>query len=66
MIAASLLSDKEIFIFDEPSSGLDVLQMHALAKLLKELKSQNKVVIVISHDEELLSLVCDSIYQLTP
>ncbi|WP_218666292.1 ATP-binding cassette domain-containing protein [Streptococcus dysgalactiae] len=66
MIAASLLCDKEIFIFDEPSSGLDVLQMHALAKLLKELKSQNKVVIVISHDEELLSLVCDSIYQLTP
>lgn len=66
MIAASLLSNKEIFIFDEPSRGLDVLQMHALAKLLKELKSQNKVVIVISHDEELLSLVCDSIYQLTP
>ncbi|HEK9073386.1 TPA: ABC transporter ATP-binding protein [Streptococcus equi subsp. zooepidemicus] len=65
MIAASLLSDKEIFILDEPSSGLDLLQMQALVSLLKELKQQKKVVIVISHDEELLDQACDSIYQLS-
>lgn len=65
MIAASLLSDKEIVILDEPSSGLDLLQMQALVSLLKELKQQKKVVIVISHDEELLDQACDSIYQLS-
>ncbi|EKS22097.1 hypothetical protein HMPREF9318_00295 [Streptococcus urinalis FB127-CNA-2] len=64
MIAASLLSDKEIFIFDEPSCGLDLLQMKAVAKLLIDLKQEGKIVILISHDVELLSLVSDRIYQI--
>lgn len=64
MIAASLLSDKDIFIFDEPSSGLDLVQMKSLAGLLKELRTQGKVVILISHDEELLVESCDRLYQL--
>lgn len=64
MIAASLLSDKEIFIFDEPSCGLDFLQMKAVAVLLKHLKAQNKIVILISHDEELLAETCDAFYHL--
>lgn len=64
MIAAGLLSDKEIFIFDEPSSGLDLLQVKALAALLKELRQEGKVVILISHDEELLAETCDASYQL--
>ncbi len=66
MIAASLLSEKDLLIFDEPSSGLDLLQMETLAHLLDDLKAQNKVVILISHDEELLATVCDSIYQMKP
>ncbi|MGG6797165.1 UNVERIFIED_CONTAM: ABC transporter ATP-binding protein [Streptococcus canis] len=66
MIAASLLSGKEILIFDEPSSGLDLRQMQALSSLLKDVKSQDKVVILISHDEELLTDVCDSIYHMSP
>lgn len=64
MIAASLLSNKEIFIFDEPSCGLDFLQMKAVACLLLKLKKQGKIVILISHDDELLSLVSDRIYQI--
>ncbi|MGX9845207.1 ATP-binding cassette domain-containing protein [Streptococcus iniae] len=64
MIAASLLSEKDIFIFDEPSSGLDFVQMKALAALLKKLRAQGKVVILISHDEELLANTCDHLYQL--
>ncbi|HEQ5256579.1 TPA: ABC transporter ATP-binding protein, partial [Streptococcus pyogenes] len=47
-------------------SGLDLLQMKALANLLMQLKTQHKVVILISHDEELLSSVCDTIYQMLP
>ncbi|MGT2743783.1 ATP-binding cassette domain-containing protein [Streptococcus phocae subsp. phocae] len=65
MIAASVLSDKSVIIFDEPSSGLDVLQMEALAALLESLASQEKVVIVISHDDELLLRSCDSVYQMS-
>lgn len=59
VIASQLLSDKEVFIFDEPTSGLDLTQMQAVAQLLQDLARQNKVVIVISHDLELLDLVAD-------
>lgn len=64
VIASQLLSDKEIFIFDEPTSGLDYRQMQAVAQVLQELKAQQKVVILISHDEELLALVADQVVHL--
>ena len=61
MIVASLLADKDILVFDEPSSGLDLAQMKELARVLDLLKKENKLVLLISHDEELLATVCDTI-----
>ncbi|HFU4450066.1 TPA: ABC transporter ATP-binding protein [Streptococcus suis] len=61
MIVASLLADKDILILDEPSSGLDLAQMKELAKALAFLKQEQKLVLLISHDEELLATVCDKI-----
>lgn len=61
MIVASLLADKDILIFDEPSSGLDLAQMKELARALALLKKEQKLVLLISHDEELLATVCDKI-----
>ncbi|WP_105117685.1 ABC transporter ATP-binding protein [Streptococcus suis] len=61
MMVASLLVDKDIFIFDEPTSGLDLRQMKEVARALLDLKEKNKLVLLISHDEELLDLVCDKI-----
>ncbi|HFU4217619.1 TPA: ABC transporter ATP-binding protein [Streptococcus suis] len=61
MIVASLLADKDVLIFDEPSSGLDLAQMKELAKALAFLKTEKKLVLLISHDEELLATVCDKI-----
>ncbi|HEP1844176.1 TPA: ABC transporter ATP-binding protein [Streptococcus suis] len=61
VIVASLLADKDILIFDEPSSGLDLAQMKELARVLALLKKEKKLVLLISHDEELLATVCDKI-----
>lgn len=61
MMVASLLADKDIFIFDEPTSGLDLRQMKEVARAMLGLKEKNKLVLLISHDEELLDLVCDKI-----
>lgn len=65
LIASQLLSDKQVFIFDEPSSGLDYRQMRALADLLQDLKAAGKIVILISHDQELLDLTADFSLELT-
>jgi len=63
-IASSLLSGKEIIIFDEPTSGLDYKHMERFGHLLEDLKSSGAVILVITHDEELASVWCDSIIEL--
>lgn len=61
VIANALLSDKEIFIFDEPTSGLDYKNMLQVSQLIKSLKSEKHIIIVISHDYEFLNLCCDRV-----
>jgi len=63
-IASALLSGKEIIIFDEPTSGLDYHHMERFGNLLEDLKSSGAVILVITHDEELASVWCDSIIEL--
>ena len=69
-VAVSMICGKQILIFDEPTSGLDLHSMHQVAHLLKELARQNKLVIVITHDYELMEAACtrviniDNLYKL--
>lgn len=63
-IASAILSGKEILIFDEPTSGLDYLHMKRFGQLLERLKTKQRVIIVITHDEELAAEWCDSIIKL--
>lgn len=64
MVAHALLAEKKVYLFDEPTSGLDYLQMLEVSHLLKQLASDDKIVIVVSHDQELLAHCCDQIVAL--
>lgn len=57
-----LLSDAEIYIFDEPSKGIDVGSKQDMYKLMESVASEGKgVLYVTSEFNELLS-ICDKIY----
>lgn len=57
-----LLSDAEIYIFDEPSKGIDVGSKQDMYKLIERVASEGKgVLYVTSEFNELLS-ICDKIY----
>lgn len=58
-IACGILSDRTILIFDEPTSGLDGGNMKIIADVLREAADQKKVILVITHDDELICH-CDS------
>lgn len=58
-IACGILSDRTILIFDEPTSGLDGGNMKIIADVLREAADQKKVVLIITHDDELICR-CDS------
>ncbi len=64
VIAASMVLEREIYIFDEPTSGLDGKHLQSVADALTELASNGKIVIVVTHDDELTNLCADIIYEL--
>ncbi len=59
-IGAALLRDADVYIFDEPSSYLDVKQRLSVAKLIRSLAEENRVV-VVEHDLIVLDYLADSI-----
>ncbi|MGY3703157.1 hypothetical protein BW731_10865 [Vagococcus martis] len=63
-IASAILSGKEWLILDEPTSGLDYQNMLAVSKLLKKAQSLGLFVLVISHDNELLSQTASCILKM--
>ena len=58
LIAAALMHDPELLIFDEPLSGLDVLSSRLFKDLLIELTAAGKAVLYISHVLEVVEQVC--------
>jgi ABC-2 type transport system ATP-binding protein len=48
-LVAALATDAELYILDEPTSGLDPLMESVFQKYIKELKAQDKTVLLSSH-----------------
>jgi ABC-2 type transport system ATP-binding protein len=61
LIAAALLHDPKLLIFDEPLSGLDVASGRLFKDLLEMLAAQKKAVLYISHVLETVEQVCSRV-----
>jgi len=61
LIAAALLHDPRLLIFDEPLSGLDVISGRLFKDLLELLAAQGKAVLYISHVLEVVEQVCSRV-----
>ncbi len=61
LIAAALLHDPALLIFDEPLSGLDVVSARLFKDLLELLAAQGKAVLYISHVLETVEQVCNRV-----
>ena len=48
-IASAYALDPEIFIFDEPSSSLDIASMQELTKIIEKLKAVGKTIVIAEH-----------------
>ena len=57
-IAGILAMESGILVLDEPTAGLDNPGREALSAILKDLNAEGKTIILISHDDELLSGLC--------
>jgi ABC-2 type transport system ATP-binding protein len=61
LIAAALLHDPKLLIFDEPLSGLDVMSARLFKDLLELLAAQGKAILYISHVLEVVEQVCNRV-----
>jgi len=61
LIAAALMHDPKLLVFDEPLSGLDVVSARLFKDLLQELAAQGKAILYISHVLEVVEQVCDRV-----
>ena len=50
ILAAAYCSDADVYILDEPTSGMDGDGLHAIIKWVKLLSDKGKIVVIITHD----------------
>jgi ATP-binding cassette subfamily E protein 1 len=60
-VAAALSREADVYLFDEPSSYLDVKQRLCVAKVIRTLKEQQKTIIVAEHDLAIIDYLSDQI-----
>lgn len=61
VIARWLLRDCEVFLFDEPTRGIDVAAKETIYELLDKLAAANKTLVVVSSDLTELMSICHRI-----
>ncbi len=60
-VAATLSKEADVYLFDEPSSYLDVKQRLQVARVIRGLTEQQKLVIVAEHDLAIIDYLSDHI-----
>jgi ABC-2 type transport system ATP-binding protein len=61
LIAAALLHDPQLIVFDEPLSGLDAISARLFKDLLTLLSAEGKAILYISHVLEVVERVCSRV-----
>ena len=61
LISAALLHDPDILLLDEPLSGLDVTTSLVIRDLIRNLASENKIIIYSSHVLEVTEKICSKV-----
>ena len=61
-LASIILYNPDVFLLDEPTVGLDNKSKDELLKMLRYLKSLNKIIIIVSKDVDFVNRIADYIY----
>ncbi|MFQ5475036.1 MAG: ribosome biogenesis/translation initiation ATPase RLI [Candidatus Nanoarchaeia archaeon] len=61
-IAATMLKDANLYIFDEPTSYLDIKQRINISKIIRDMADENTAVLIIEHDLIILDYLTDLVH----
>ena len=63
-IAQAIMEDPNIIILDEPMNGLDKAGVESMRELFLKLRDQGKTILLASHNEDDIHILCDEIHRL--
>ena len=63
-LARALVQDAEVYVMDEPFSGVDAVTEHTIVEVLKMLRARGKTIIVVHHDLQTMQEYFDWIIML--
>ncbi|MFD1902344.1 ABC transporter ATP-binding protein [Enterococcus termitis] len=61
IIAQAIFENPNVLLLDEPTNGLDDEAISSFYKLIKEFKSNGKIIVIASHNKKDIEELCDSI-----
>lgn len=62
-IAQAIMEDQEVLLLDEPFNGLDIDSVENIRSLLKTLNKEGKTIILTSHNNEDIEILCDHVFR---
>lgn len=63
-LAQAIMEKPDILVLDEPFNGLDREGCEEMRKYLLDLKSQGKTILIASHLDKDIELLCDDVYEM--
>ena len=66
VIACAMVQQKSLYVFDEPTSGVDYRHLLSIAAEIRNMADSGATVLVITHDPEFIETCADYVAQLRP
>jgi energy-coupling factor transport system ATP-binding protein len=66
VVATARTTRRDVYVFDEPTSGVDLKHLGSISTTLRSLAADGAVVIVITHDDELVAAAADRVVSVSP
>lgn len=63
-IAQAIMENPDVLVLDEPFNGLDKEGAAAMRRLVQELKTQGKAVLLASHNAQDIEELCDVVHEM--
>ena len=63
-IAQVIMENPKVIILEEPFNGIDSESILKIEEYLKDMKKNNKIIIITSHIANSLEKLCDTIYKM--
>jgi ABC-2 type transport system ATP-binding protein len=63
-LAQAIMENQQVLILDEPFNALDIDSVENIRALLLEFKKEGRTIILTSHNQEDIQILCDKVYRI--